>query len=241
MEAGDEFFGEGFAGLSPEEAAGDAAVFFHGEGEGEEHFDVLLDALLGEGFEVGGGLVGGEVFEGDVVEDPWRVESEVDADVAVLLKGGVVEAGAEAEEADGGGLELPEWVEAGVGVGGEVWRPEVPAHFELVGHVVVELLGGFGDGVFDEGVGGIFGAVVGDVDALVGGGFSEADGVYGGSGDTLGLGAAADAGKLVQDGDERGGERLKAEVGEPEAKVELIGHRTRVQGGGSGVQGWLVR
>lgn len=47
LEAGNEFFGEGFAGLGPEEAAGDAAVFFDGEGEGEEHFDVLLDALLG--------------------------------------------------------------------------------------------------------------------------------------------------------------------------------------------------
>ena len=30
--------------------------------------------------------------------------------------------------------------------------PELPPHLELVGHVVVELLGGFGDGVFDDGV-----------------------------------------------------------------------------------------
>ena len=46
LEAGDEFFGEGFAGLGPEEAAGDAAVLFDGEGEGEELFDVLLNAFL---------------------------------------------------------------------------------------------------------------------------------------------------------------------------------------------------
>jgi hypothetical protein len=28
LQAGDEFFGEGFAGFGPEEAAGDAAVLF---------------------------------------------------------------------------------------------------------------------------------------------------------------------------------------------------------------------
>ena len=47
LEASDEFFGEGFAGLGPEKAAGDAAVFFDGEREGEELLDVLLDALGG--------------------------------------------------------------------------------------------------------------------------------------------------------------------------------------------------
>ena len=63
--------------------------------------------------------------------------------------------------------------------------PELPLHLELVGHVVVELLGGLGDGVFDDGGFGVFGAVVVDVDALVGGGFGEADGVDSGGGDTL--------------------------------------------------------
>ena len=58
--------------------------------------------------------------------------------------------------------------------------PELPAHLELVGHVVVELLGGFADGVLDGGVGFVgwgcdFGWLGGgagggiDVDALVGG------------------------------------------------------------------------
>jgi hypothetical protein len=40
LEAGDESFGEGFTGLGPEEAAGNAAVLLNGEGEGEELFDV---------------------------------------------------------------------------------------------------------------------------------------------------------------------------------------------------------
>ena len=173
--------GEGFAGFGPEEAAADAAVFFDGEGEGEEHLDVLLDVFGGVCVEV-------LVFEG--FGEPGSVEAEVDADVAVLFVGGVVEVGAEAEDADGGGFELPEgvelrlrfgWLPDGVGVGG----PELPAHLELVGHVVVELLGGFGYGVFDDGGGGVFGAVVVDVEALVGGGFVEADGVDGGGGDAL--------------------------------------------------------
>jgi hypothetical protein len=47
LEAGNEFFGERFAGLGPEEAAGDAAVLFYGEGEGEELFNVLLNAFGG--------------------------------------------------------------------------------------------------------------------------------------------------------------------------------------------------
>ncbi len=49
----------------------------------------------------------------------------------------------------------------------------------------MELLGGLGDGVFDDGVLGGLGAVVVDVDALVDGGFVEADGVDGGGGDAL--------------------------------------------------------
>ncbi len=73
-------------------------MFFDGEGEGEEHFYVLLDALdglfvvaeLGVGFVVDAGIgvaVGVEavVFEG--VEDPGGVEAEVYADVAVLFVG----------------------------------------------------------------------------------------------------------------------------------------------------------
>ena len=165
LEAGDEFFCERFAGFGPEEAAGDVAVFLDGEGEGEEHFDVLLDALdgllvvaeLGVSFVVAGVGVA-VVFEAIVFEDGWiervkdpgGVEAEVDADVAVLFEAGVVEAGAEAEDADGAGFVAPEGVELGVGGGGggDVGGPEVPLHLELDGHVVVEVLGGFGDGVF---------------------------------------------------------------------------------------------
>ena len=68
-----------------------------------------------------------------------------------------------------------------------VGSPEIPAHLELVGGIVVELLGGLGYGVFDDGGGGVLGAVVVDVDALVGGGFVEADGVGGGGGRRGGL------------------------------------------------------
>ena len=103
LEAVDELLREGFAGFCPEKAAADAAVFFDGEGEGEEHLDILLDVF-------GGIFVEVLVFYG--FGEPGSVEAEVDADVAVLFEGGVVEAGAEAEDSDGGGLALPEGVEA---------------------------------------------------------------------------------------------------------------------------------
>jgi hypothetical protein len=179
-------------------------------------------------------VLGGSFVEFLVIEgfgEPWGVEAEVDADVAVLFEGGVVELGAEAEDADGRGLELPEGVEGG-GFGdlrgAEVGGPELPAHLELVGHVVVELFGGLGDGVFDDGGGGVFGAVVVDVDALVGGGLGEADGIGRGCGDA---GVFADEGELTHDRDHGRGEGVEAEVGEPEAKVELIGHRNSLEAG----------
>ena len=87
----------------------------------------------------------------------------------------------------------------------------------------MEVFGGFGYGVFDDGVGGVFGAVVVDVEALVGGGLGEADGVDGGGGDAVGVGlsggcgADADAGELAEHGGERCGEGFEAKVGEPEA------------------------
>ncbi len=128
--------------------------------------------------------------------------------MAVLFEAAVVELGAEAEDFDGGGLGLPEGVEAGgfvvrSGIGADVRGPELPVHLELVGHVVVELLGGFGDGVFDDGGGVVFGAVVVDVDALVGRGFGEVDGVDAGGGDA---GVSADGGELAHDRDHRGRE-----------------------------------
>ena len=155
-----------------------------------------------------------DVFCGVVVEflvfesfcEPGGVEAKVDADVAVLFEAVVVELGAKAEDFDSGGLGFPEGVE-GSGfcdlIGGCVGSPELPAHLELVGHVVVELLGGLGDGVFDDGGGGVFGAVVVDVDALVGGGFGEADGIDAGGGDA---GVPADGGELAHDRDHRCGE-----------------------------------
>ena len=63
------------------------------------------------------------------------------------------------------------------------------------------------------GVGGFLGAVVVDVEALVGGGFVEADGVGAGGRDA---GVSADEGELAHDRDEGRGEVLEAEVGEPE-------------------------
>jgi hypothetical protein len=246
LETGDEFFGEGFAGLGPEEAAGDAAVFLDQEGEREELFDILLNVFLGE-------FVEGVVFEG--FEDPWSVEAEVDEDVAVLLEAGGVEGGAEAEEADDVGLQAPGGFEAvdvfvaGCGLAGPegkrvgvvvrifvfhgaveavvrvaagVGGPELPGHFELVGHVVVKLLGGLGDGGLDDGFGGV-GLVIcvcGDVNALVDGRLGEVDGVGGGCGDAF----RSDRGEMAEDADERGGEGLQAEVRVPEAEVEAVGH-----------------
>ena len=184
---------------------------------------VVIGVGVGVGVAVG---VEAIVFEG--VEYPGGVEAEVDANVAVLLVGGGVEVGAEADDADGAGLEPPESIElvGGAGCGRDVGGPEVPAHLELVGEVVMELLGGLGDGVFDDGVFGVAGfggTFVVDEDALVGGGFGEADGVDGGDGDSL-VFLAADKGELAEDADERGREGLEAEVGKPETEVELIGH-----------------
>ena len=145
--------------------------------------------------------------------------------MAVLFVGGVLEVGAEADDADGAWFETPEGVELGffAGSGGDVGGPEVPLHLEFDGHVVVEVFGGFGDGVFDDGVGGVFGAVVVDVEALVGGGLGEVDGEDGGGGDAVGVGFSggcgtkADAGELAEHGYERCWEGFEAKVGKPEA------------------------
>jgi hypothetical protein len=225
LEAVDEFLDEGFAGFSPEQPAADAAVFFDGQGEGQEHFDILLNVF-------GGDVVEFFVFEG--FGEPWGVEAEVDTDVSILLEGGIVKLGAEAEDADGRRLKLPDGIEAGgfeagIEVDGGIrglevdalGGPKLPTHLELVGHVVVKLFGGLSYGAFDEGGRGVFGTVVVDVDALVGGGFIEADGVDAGCGNSL---VSADERELAHDRHHRGRECVQAEVGKPEAKVELIGH-----------------
>lgn len=62
LEAGDEFLSEGFAGFGPEEAGGDAAVFFDGEGEGEEELDVFLDVGCGVIEGGGAGVPDGDDF-----------------------------------------------------------------------------------------------------------------------------------------------------------------------------------
>ena len=172
------------------------------------------------------------------------------------LVSGDVEAGAEAEDADGVGAEFPRSVgvgdrrivevvvgrvgvvvdagaEGGAGVVGVgvFERPELPAHLELVGHVVVELFSGFGDGALDGGVGGAAGgidfgtvdsdALAGvDVDALVGGGSVKLMGYGGRGGDAL----AADYGELAEDASERRGQGFEPEIGEPETEVEAICH-----------------
>ena len=225
LQAGDQLFCQGFAGFGPQKTAGDVAVFFDGEGEGEEHLDVLLDVFGGFG---AGLFVGVEevlaVF--GFVEDPGRVEAEVDTDVAVLLEGGVIEGGAEAEDADRGWRRLPEEVEfCAFDLFRRFRKPEIPLHLELVGGVLVEEFGGFGYGVVDDGGGGVCGlrgARVEDELALVDGGLGKADRVGGGRGDAR---KAGDAGELTHDRDERGWERGETEVGEPEGKVELIGHK----------------
>jgi hypothetical protein len=90
----------------------------------------------------------------------------------------------------------------------------------------VQLLGGLGDGVFDDGVLGGLSAVVVHVDSLVDGGFVEADGIDGGGSDPL---FAADEGELAENRGERGRQRIEAEVREPEAEIELVGHGDSVQ------------
>ena len=199
-------------------------MLLDGEGEGEEHLYVLLDVLGGFGASFFVGVDGVFAVFG-LFEDPGGVEAEVDADVTVLLEGGVVEGGAEAEDADGGGRGLPEEVEFcafdGLRCLGE---PEVPLHLELVGGVLVEEFGGFGDSVVNDGGGGVFifrGAGIKDELALIDRGLGEADRIGSGGGDA---GQAGDAGELTHDRDERGGERGKTEVGEPEGEIELIGH-----------------
>ena len=260
LEAGDEFFGEGFAGLSPEEAAGDAAVLFHQQGEGEEFFYILLDVELAVVVQrlsfPGVGFAGVVVRIERSIEQPGRVESEVDEDVAVLLIARDVKERAEAEDADGVGAQAPGRVgveevgrallfvvgllvgldgpgEAEAGADGVGWLggPELPTHLELVGHVVVKLLGGLGDGGLNGGVGGggvrvhlggqaRVGAGGFGVEALVGGGFGEVNGIRAGSNDA----AASDDGELAHDAGEGAGERFQAEVGVPEAEVEAVGH-----------------
>ena len=65
---------------------------------------------------------------------------------------------------------------------------------------------------FDDGVGGVFGALVIDVEALVGGGLGEVDGIDGGGGDAAGLGFSGGVGRGGYEGElpehavERGGQ-----------------------------------
>ena len=208
-------------------------MFFYGQGEGEELFDVLLDAK--------GGVAVEPIVVDDLVAQGERgIEAEIDADVAVAFVGAVVELRAEADDADAGGFEAPGAVElrgqaAAIEVvrGGEagLGHPEAPAHFELVGGVLVELFGGFGDGVFDAGgfgvVGGL-GAVVVDVDALVHGGFGPVDGKGAGGVDARVIAAfdagRGDLGELAQNADYGLGQRGEAKVRVPETQEKLVGH-----------------
>ena len=73
-------------------------MLLYRKGEGEEHFDVFLDIFGGVGAGFG---VGPDLFVLFFVEDPGGVEAEVDADVAVLFVGGVVEVGSEGDDFDG--------------------------------------------------------------------------------------------------------------------------------------------
>jgi len=169
LEAVDELLDERLPGFGPEQAAADATVLFDGESEGEKHFDILLDVFCG---------VGVKRFVVEGFGEPGSVEAEINADVAILFVGGVVELGAEAEEAHSGLLRLPDGIECDgfrdLGLAG-VGRPELPAHLELVGGVIVKLLRGLGDCVFDERGGAVLQAIVENVSALVDGRFTEGD------------------------------------------------------------------
>ena len=175
--------------------------------------------------------------------------------MTVLLVTGDVELGAEAEDADRVQAWLPERigvvegalrrtrfggaivvdggreVEAAIGWVGLGGRPQVPAHLELISHVLVELLGGFGYrglecGVVCTGGGVNFGAVdpgaLADVnvDTLVAGRLGEVDGICGCGGDTL----STHQRELAQDSGERARQGFEAEVGVPQAEVKTVGH-----------------
>jgi hypothetical protein len=86
----------------------------------------------------------------------------------------------------------------------------------------VELLGGFGDSVLDDGVLGGLSAVIIDIDALVDRGFVEADGVDGGGGDPF---FPADKRELAEDRNEGRRKVFESKVGKPEAEIELVGHK----------------
>ena len=109
-------------------------------------FCLMWAGGFGVEFALGGLAAGG--FEG-----PGGVEAEVDADVAVLGVAGLVELGAEAEDADGGWALLPE------GGGGVRFAGEGDGLVGAAGGDVVEA-------VFEVCVGVMFGVEVG-----TGGGF----------------------------------------------------------------------
>lgn len=182
-------------------------MLLHTEDEGEQDLDVLRETLFAVFVKV--------VFflhEG-------CVQAEVDADVAVLLEGRVVELRAEAGDLDRCGLQLPGSVQAFAGDDG---LPQLPLHLKLVGGVVVQAFGRFGDGVLCQGLFAGFGTVVEHEDALEDGRLipSQRDG--GRDADAI---VAADLAELLQDGDELLRQGSETEVWEPEAEIELICHR----------------
>ncbi len=100
LQSCDEFFGERGSPDSVQSRRLEIPQFFStGEREGEQLFDVLLDAGSGVPVERCAGLF--------FIEHPGCVEPEVDADVAVLLEAAIIEAGAKADDSDGGRLEAP--------------------------------------------------------------------------------------------------------------------------------------
>jgi len=174
LEAGDEFLGEGFAGLGPEQARGDAAVLLDEQGKGEELFDVLLDVelgLLSRGWSSSGKSSTQGVSRPKsmrrcrsvrIPRRRRRDRSRGCARCGVRSFQGCQGCGRRDRPDRNRGRSpgraparrrLGRVIQAAVGGVGFLQRPELPAHFELVGHVVVELLGGLGDGGFELGVG----------------------------------------------------------------------------------------
>ena len=123
-----------------------------------------------------------------VFKHPGRIETEIDPNVAVLIVGCLVEVGAEAGNPNACRFKPPGRIKRGfLALRASIRQPEHPAHLEFVGAVVMQLFGSFGDRVFDDGcfrVGRAFGAVVVDVDALIGGRLRPIDRVDAGRGYT---------------------------------------------------------
>jgi hypothetical protein len=194
LEAGDQFLGEIFFGLGPEQSAGGPGIFFNLGGEFDKLLHVAADVVLG---------FGGEI---DFFMQEGCIESEIDLNVAGLFGGAVLEFQAVRREANERGLKNPFF--AGLGR-----SPEIPVGFEDVGVIVVEK--------FDDLGNRLLGCDARTVAALEDGGLAPGDGLDGGVGYAAARRRKRDLAKYADGARENLG---LIEAGEPEAQIKRVGH-----------------